>query len=607
MYPSGKERFGIGSVGHYTRFRVESWRGSCRVNPAVGRFLLVWEIMEQKIPSKNFEHDSGLECDAPETVQCLGIDSKHLVVRSVFSRDVQRYLPTELCPETLHMICGEAWLNEKFPAKSRAASSGLGFSPKDAKQYLIRCCQEAGEYDPSRERPEGVYLADDGQSLIINTNGVEVFRNDGSAPDGPDSKWVYIQVDKGLGISSSTVAASSQEVEEFVAFINSWNYGNPCDAMLIQGWWSMTALASALACRPHLCITGGRGKGKTRLNSTLGNLSGLASVLADGSSTEIGISQTLKGRAVPVYVDEAEQTAHGTVRGIVKMARTAYSGSGEGRLIGSGSGKGRSIRVVSPFMMACIRPPLFEASDASRWVVVEITGLKSTALQKPSKLLEEAYAEALGAKLRKLVLDRWLVFQSSLDLFRAAMLKQLNDGRLADTLAPILAGFWVLHHASPPKAAKAKQMAKKLGGSTLQLQEPVTDEEDCLQTLLTKSVPGQLIGERGKVSLVEVIRCAYLGSALADLQLQRRGMRVIRKGDGTAVLAVVVNAVHRELLTLFSNTRFAGGGWAPVLKRLKGAVPSTQKILRLATKVIEVPMADYLIDDTPQNQMGEAA
>ncbi len=564
--------------------------------------------MSKEIPSKSLGNNSGLEVDAPETVQCLGIDGEHLVVRSAFRKGVQRILPDKLSPEKLLFICGEPWLHDKFPAKSRAATSVSGFSPQDAKEYLIRCCQEAGEYDPSRERPEGVYLADEGQRLIINMGmGTKVLRNDGSVPDGPDSKWVYIQVEKGLGISSSTVAASQPDVEEFEAFINSWNYRNPCDAMLIQGWWAMTALASALACRPHLCITGGRGKGKTRLTGTLGNLSGLASVRADGSSTEIGISQTLKGRAVPVYVDEAEQTAHGTVRGIVKMARTAYSGSGEGRLVGSGSGKGRSTRVVSPFMMACIRPPLFEASDASRWVVVEITGLKSTALQKPSKLLEEAYAEALGAKLRKLVLDRWPVFQASLGLFRAALLKQLNDGRLADTLAPILAGFWVLHHASPPKAAKAKQMAKKLGGSTEELQEPVTDEEDCLQTLLTKSVPGQLIGERGKVSLVEVIRCAYLGSALADLQLQRLGMRVIRKGDGTVVLAVVVNAVHRELLTLFSNTSFAGGGWAPVLKRLKGAVPSTQKILRLATKVIEVPMADYLIDDTPQNQMGEAA
>ncbi len=562
--------------------------------------------MSKKDTHHNLASEVNLDAEFAASVMCLGIVDEHLVVKSAFCNAVQWIQPTKLDPATLLAICGEAWLKEKFPAKPGDFSSKWGFSRTDAVQYLIRCCQQAGEYDPSRERPEGVYLADDGERLIINT-GTEVLRNDGSAADGPDSKWVYTQVDKGLGISSSTATATSLDVEEFEAFINSWEYRDPCDAMLIQGWWSLTALASALECRPHLCITGGRGKGKTRLSGTLGNLSGPASLLADGSSTETGISQALQGRAIPVYVDEAEQTAHGTVRGIVKMARTAYSDSGEGRLVGSGSGKGRSTRVTSPFMMACIRPPLFEASDASRWVVVEITGLKSTALRKPSKLLDKAYAEALGARLRKLVLDRWPVFQTSLGLFRAALVKQLNDGRLADTLAPILAGFWVLHYASPPKPAKARQMAKKLGGSTLELQEPVTDEEDCLQTLLTKTVSGQLIRERGKVSLGEVIRCAYQGNELANMHLQRLGMRVIRKGDGLAVLAIAVSAVHRELLTMFRGTRFAGGGWAPVLRRLKMAVPSTQKILGVATKVIEVPLPDYLVDDITPDPMDKAA
>ena len=563
--------------------------------------------MVKKIPSKLLGNTSGLESDAPETVQCLGFDGEHLVVRSAFRKGVQRILPAKLDPATLLAICGATWLHEKFPAKSKGPSSAWGFSRTDAVQYLIRRCQEVGVYNPPVERPEGVYLSADGQGLIVNT-GTEVFRNDGYPVDEPDLNWEYTQVGKGLGISSFTTAATPKDVKEFDALFKCWKYRNPCDAMLIQGWWAMTVIAAVLSCRPPLCLTGGKGNGKTTLERVMGNLSGPAALrVSDGSSTAVGIGQALQGRAIPVYIDEAEQDAHGTVHGIVVMARTAYSDSGEGRLVGTGSGRARAVRVVSPFMVTCIRPPLFHESDASRWVIAEIIGLKSAALRKPSKLLDKPYAEALGARLRKLVLDRWPVFKASLAEFRVALIRQLNDGRQADTLAPLLAGFWILHHDLPPRAAEAGQMVRKLGGSTLEQQELVADEEDCLRTLLTKSVSGQLIGERGRVSLVEVIRCAYQDAALANTQLQRLGMRVIRKGDGTTVLAVAVSAVHRELLTLYSNTRFAGGGWAPVLRRLKGAVSSTQKILGVATKVIEVPLPDYLVGDITPDPMDKAA
>lgn len=523
---------------------------------------------------------------------CLGYNGMQLVVYSPVLKQVVFAKPEQLTPKFLMSVCGLSWLEAYFgPGVAKMVPNVFGFDGDMAAKYLVSSCHEAGHFSPSRVRPEGVYRAGD-EALTVNT-GEEIFRIGGGRPaNGSNLLCAFTRVGGGLGFSSATAMATRKDVSEYERFFDSWSFRNGAEPIVLKGWLPAAVYAGALDRRPHVCVTGRRGLGKTMLRDVLGGLCGPAALLVDGSSTVTGISQALGGRPIPVFVDEAEMHSSGnTLREIVRAARSSYSSSGEGRVVGSGSGKARTTPLLSSFFFTCVQPPHFEASDASRWVLVEITGLKSEVAANPGRLvIDEQYRAEVGARLRRMLVQRWPVFSKSLQVFRSVLLSEVGEARLAETLAPLFSGYWVLKHESPVGSADAKRLVSKLHGTVEASKEQPADELECLSSLLTKLITARTLHGDGKVSIAEMVQRVCVGDSLADIQLQRLGVRVLRKADSEWVMSVPVSTSHQGLHSLFIGTRWAKGNWGAVLKRLPGAQGITQRVLGVSTKVIEFPV-----------------
>lgn len=526
-----------------------------------------------------------------QELKCLGYDGQKLVLYSKMLNQVVFAKPEQLTPRCQLSICGLVWLKEHFgPGVEGAEPNVFGFDGDMAVQYLVSNCQSAGHYSPSRVRTEGVYR--DGDDAIIINTGSELLRVSGnSSSSSHDQLCAYTQVGQGLGLTASTVCASRKDVKDLENFVGNWTFRQPAHPIFLMGWVATAVYAGALERRPHLCATGRRGIGKTMLRDGLGGVFGPAALLVEGSSTIAGISQALDGRPIPVFVDEAEMHAGNSLQGIVHGARSSYSSSGEGRVVGSGSGKSRSAPMSSPFFFTCIQPPTFEASDASRWLMVEVTGLKPEAAANPSRFaLDEKYRTEVGARLRMLLVRRWPAFSKSLPIFRSVLLNKLGDARLAETLAAVFAGYWVLKHEGPVTLADAEFLATKLRETVDASKEQPMDEVECLTSLLTKIIAVRSLRGDGKQSVAEIVQRACDDDALADIQLQRLGIRALRRDDGELTLSVPVSTSHRGMHSLFIGTRWARGNWGAVLKRLPGAEGTTQRMLGIATKVIQFPI-----------------
>ncbi|MCW5595250.1 MAG: hypothetical protein KIT42_05190 [Rhodocyclaceae bacterium] len=553
--------------------------------------------------------DSFTHSNEAQDLMCLGYFGMQLVIYSPALQQVVYARPEQLTQKFLLSVCGWWWLERNFgPDVQGMVPNDYGFDDQMCIKHLVAECQEAGHFSPGLVRPEGVYR--EGDAVIVNT-GEEVFRSDGKPVISlvANGGRAYTQVGQGLGLSPKVAPASRKDVCELEKFISSWHFRSSSDPVFLMGWFAMAVYAGALERRPHVCVTGRRGLGKTMLRDVVGGLFGPAALLVDGSSTVAGISQALSGRPIPVFVDEAEMHASGnSLRQVVRAARSSYSSSGDGRVVGSGSGKARMAPLVSPFFFSCVQPPHFEASDASRWVLVEVTGLKPEAAENPSPfVLDEEYRAEVGARLRMMLVRRWPAFSASLPVFRSLLLKKVGDARLAETLAPLCAGYWTLKYESPAKPADAVALVKKLHGTVQASTEQPADEFECLNSLLTKLVVARSMRGEGKVSIAEMLQRACGGDTLADIQLQRLGIRAYRKNGGEWTMSVPVSTSHQGLHSLFVGTRWAKGNWGAVLKRLPGAQNSTQRVLGVATKVIEFPIPVELVKPVASETLRMAA
>lgn len=521
-------------------------------------------------------------------VVCLGFDGLNLVYFSPVLETVVSASADRLSAQHLLATCGRAWLTQRFGAtKGSANTNAFGFDTSAVVEYLVAGCHRAGAFSPASVRPEGFYR--DGDALVVNT-GSEQFSCNGRRIR-PAPGVVYVQAGQGLGFSSATAPANRRMVAELDRLLASWKWRFASEAELVRGWLAAACYGAALDRRPHLCITGPRGVGKTVLRDVAGALFGPAALTVDGSSTAVGIVQALNGRSIPVLVDEAEVRASDSLRQMVALARSSYSAAGDGRVVGTGGGKAKALATRSSFLFSCIQPPAFEASDASRWVMAEIVALRPAAAVVPCRLVsDEAFRVELGARLRMLLVRRWPVFAASLPLFRDEVLAKRGDARLADTLAPVLAGNWTLKHGQAATAADAEAEATRLLPKAAQETEANADEQDCLRGLLTRLVSAR----GGRVSVAEMVQRAGSGNPLADIELQRLGIRVMAGREGWS-MCLPVSESHRGLHSLFVGTRYASGGWAAVLKRLPGARCMTQRVLGMATKVVAVPVPAELL------------
>lgn len=541
---------------------------------------------------------NGTPLNTPSTAKggfiALGYAGNASVVFSLIQGRIVHMRPAHMTEMTLKSVFGAAWCEEHYmdfhPKKEE-----WFFNHKRLANQVMTECQAAGLFEQSTERRCGVWPTSDGKGLIVN--GDELWCNDGKVLDSRVIEGKIYSVSGEVGFNRSTPNASGEDVTRVLTLFGQMKWKSEMVPELLLGWFVCAVLAPALARRPHAYITAPAGIGKTVLLDAMRSLLGPLSNKFTGLPTRAGLYQAIGGTTGSVIVDEAEaDTSNRKWKDLLEIARIAYSRaeSDAGITVGTPGGSSKSYSFFAPFLTAGILPGKFEPADLSRWALFEAVGRNEDA---NGALLAADELRELGARLAVKAVRQWSCLQQSLEVIRLAVLTCGGDARTADTIGPLLAGYWVMVSEEAATEEDAQTLVGLCGLGRYIEQREEADHVRCLEALLSRvlTLPRFVGGcvVRQLMSVAEAIG-AICENPTGSLELQNRltqfGLRVALH-EGRWVVMVANSAEHVELRKLFRGTKWQHGGWSLTLRRLPGGAESTQR-LGSGCKASKVTMFD---------------
>lgn len=478
---------------------------------------------------------------------------------------------------------------------------------------MTQACSEQGIFDPEGAvRGVGAWADDDGQ-LIYHLGDRLLIGGVEGEPTSHQGR-IYPAMPP-IPHPAEAVADAADPYTDLIEALETWNWQRPdIDAVIMAGTFGVQAFGGALDWRPACWVTGGAGSGKSSLQKLILYLHGGEKGLVQSTDpTARGIAAQLGQSTLPVALDELEpgDTGSQKEKAIVATARVAASG---GRWMrGSSDQKGSSGQLCSTFLFSSILiPGILDSQDRQRIIILDLLALPEGA--KPPNLRAETW-RARGARLKRLVIDRWPTWAQRLDLWREALAAEGVTGRNGDNWATTMAMACIMRQAALPTADELKGWAVKIAAQIKpDLSELGNDADDVLVHILGKTIDPFRRGETHTVAqwiqvaaespLAPRALCGAADSVLEldDAERARRAkaanevlakmlMRVVHHGAGPRLF--VGNARAPGILDFFRDTKWAGGAWAQSLLRIKGAEKGTtsRTLAGIATRGVEVPLS----------------
>ena len=326
---------------------------------------------------------------------------------------------------------------------------------------------------------------------------------------------------------------------------------------LLLGFTVLAPFCAALDWRPHIWIIGTKGCGKTKvIELMILPLMGDMVLAGQGRTTEAGIRQTLGHDALPVVCDEMEGTspgARGAVRGILELARSASSPTGQ-VIKGTQHGKSLRFQVRSSFLLASISSGLTEPSDQSRFCVLPLKGSNEIDPELRRKDWID-FRRKLKRHVHR-VAGRQLI-AATLKAFRSGHMDELlhvckssadqvfRDARMGDQMGTLAAGAWLCQSDEIPSENEVTDWLGSLSFAGMDWQgEEESKGLVVLNKLLQARESVRVDGQMHSLTVGSLIAIAT-GRTLtgdqtvkaedADRALRQIGFRIAPNGNGILI------------------------------------------------------------------------
>ena len=535
---------------------------------------------------------------ATEGYVALGYDGALNVIWSTQRRCVVYLDSQAVNGVVLETHAGKSWLMRNY---FKTNDNGKGeLNVAGARSDLIAACQAAGRYNAAQVMGAGVWAVEiDGARRLVCNSGQHLFSPDGK-PVPRVSQYGVFAEGRDLGMRPGLEPASDEEVAELAASLGTWHWANPGDAALALGWLATAPFAGALWRRPILAIQGAGGSGKSTLDERFMWLLGQGRVSFTGSaSTASGVTQRLQHDAVPVILDEFGdgygKDKRDTIRvdALTLMLRSAYGDASDG--VAKGTSDGRGVTYSSRFsgLISGIMMPQQEPQDRMRTVLCRLATLPKPAPRFPSILVNEARLTSLGARIRMRMLKSWPLVEESIDNIKLALIDDCIAPRIADTLSPLLAGWFVLTQRRAVSPASAPKLIKGIHlGPHIDRIENASAERDCADHLIGYRQQGS------PYAIGELIRLVSEGKAEYERTLETLGIKL-----HNGFVQVCASKHLRDLREVFASSAFADGGWSVILERVPGAKITNPRFASKTTRAIAIPLAWFF--DEPEAPVQE--
>lgn len=481
-----------------------------------------------------------------------------------------------------------------------------GWRPELAGEALMKAAAAKGVVDLfDRVRGAGAWRGDDGELVLHCGDGVLV----GAAwhQCGLVGDYVYPAASpKPRPAATYARGGVHGPAADLLALLRTWNWRRPdTDPFLLLGWIGAAMLGGALDWRPAMWLTGDKATGKSTLQEVLRLVFDKGGLFSLADASQAGITQYVGHASLPVAIDELEPSDDNRrQQAIINLARLAASGGQMAR--GGSDHVGRQFTIRFCILFSSILVPPLAPQDRSRLAILELDALSGA--QAPT--LDRRKLRALGAALRRRLVDQWQRFPAVLDDFRIALAEAGHSGRGADQYGTLLAmQELLLHDGERVPADTLDEWRDKLQAATIaERADDLADHERCLNHILTSIVDPYRGGSRRTVA-------QWIGDAMSDAAhqpkaanavLETYGLKVVKEPTGNGQERVgwlYVSNTHQGLAELFRGTHWAGGSgksavYVQALRRVGAAVPGgdTARFGLVATRYTKLPLAHALPD-----------
>ncbi|WP_420415819.1 hypothetical protein [Marinovum algicola] len=502
-----------------------------------------------------------------------------------------------------------------YPKDGPAKQKPGEFDGDKLMNAMMQAVYERGVWSPvGRVRGAGAWADEEGQ--LIYHAGDEVLIGDEWRPPGVYEGKVYPASDPIPRPASEGARADAGLA--ILELIEGWNWARPdVDPMLALGAICAQMIGGALDWRPVTWLTGDQATGKSTFQRLLRFVHGGSDGLLQASdATEAGIRSVIGYSSLPVALDELEpddDPKKGKAAAIIRLARIAASG--DQILRGSTDQKGYQGNAYSCFLFSSILVPPLPPQDRSRLILLDLNRIAADA---PKPKDDPRRLRALGAALRRRLIDGWHDWPERLDLWRGALAAHGHGGRDADNYGTVLAlADMGLHDTLPARDVLDAWCAKLVPWLDEAAGDVGSNAEDMLTHLISQPLDPFRRGRQYLVS--HWVACAARldlagdnidGVAAGDVNrtIAPYGMRV--KGQGSDACLIIANKTMAGLCKLFDGTPWASGVWSQAARRVTGAESIKTSFARVSSRAFAIPFTSIpgilnAMDDTGAGDMSQ--
>jgi putative DNA primase/helicase len=453
---------------------------------------------------------------------------------SVESRLVHCFTASSLSKNNLLSLAPAEHWEALFPGRS-------GFDATSAADNLMREAYDAGIFDAENIRGRGAWI-DDGRVVVHSGDKLIVDGTQMRVTDIASDK-IY-EINRPLNLMRGP-AINTQQGKAFIEMLSNITWERNVNAQLLAGWCVVAPVCGALQWRPHVWITGGAGTGKTWImREVVGSIIGKAALMLQGESTEAGIRQSLGHDARPVIFDEAEAEDKASADRIEKILNLMRASSAESEAVmlkGSASHEAKSFTIRSCFLFASIIYQARKQADLTRVTVLGLKRNRDNPVEQFDRLREmyrEVMTDGFLEGFHTRTLERMPTLLENIEVFTKVAAKMFGGRRLADQIAPLCAGAWLLVSDKPATAELAERWMAMQNWDEESALEEERDEYQCLKYIMEQMVSVETGDYNSKVdrTVGELIAMCCSGGGDPS-NVERARQRLARMG-------VKVEGVH---------------------------------------------------------------
>lgn len=480
-----------------------------------------------------------------------------------------------------------AWLCENFGIDRNRRDGKLAWDNNEATQILMRAGRAAGNFDPVAD-VRGVGAWADGDDLVVHL-GNRLLEVRAAGTRGATVAWLKPgKTDSGLVYPTAPpeprpddMPASAEAAAELVAHLEGWNWARKgLDPLLAAGWVVLSNVVGATPYRPTLWLIGDIEVGKSGILAAAAAVHGTDAWIWE-DITPAAVKDRVGRDARAVMVDELELDPKGDNRRakeIVELARFAYR-QGRGAYARSGA-DAKAGRLDAMFAFGSVEPPPIQPADASRHLQLHLNPLNVTPEGRAEYERRLAALHENSGALRMRIYHRWRDFATTDAEIRAALARRAISGRAADTYAPALAAWWIFAHDAAIDQAAADTLVDDLAGEIAEeLGGQSRAHEQCWSWLWSRQVEYFRSDQRRTIGSIIVEGMAGRPGDVNEV-LGRYGMQLVERdlGDGWQRYLFVGLEDVSGLREVFRGSKWEGGGWTVLLRRLDGAQPTKHQV-----------------------------